>query len=79
MNVWESEKVRKMNPSDKLLFVYLAVHESVLGWQKINFDKTSIIIGLNKKTIKMMIDRFKKEKMIYQIGLFVYVKNGGRK
>lgn len=74
MNVWENEKIHLLNPTEKLLFVYFAVHENVLGWQKIDFDETGIVTGLRKNTVKIMIERFKKSKMLFQIGQYIYVK-----
>lgn len=74
---WEDNYIIDLDPSEKLLFLYFITNDKTdLCWiYEINIKKISLETWFDKEMIYRIIERFSKDKKIYYIDWYIYIKN----
>jgi len=74
---WDDSFIQELNPSEKLLFLYLLTNPltNILGIYEISIRRISFDTGLNKEIISKGLERFEKVQKAFYIDEFVILPN----
>ncbi len=75
--VWNDNYIFNLDPSEKLVFIYLLTneHTNISGIYEIPLRIISIETGIENDTIERIIKRFSKDNKIYYLDGWIIVKN----
>lgn len=75
--LWSDDWVYDLDPSEKLLWVFLLTNErcNILGIYKISTSWISSMIGIEKKKTEIMLDRFEHDGKILQVQSYIIIVN----
>lgn len=75
--IWEDNYVLELDPSEKLLFVYLLTNSrtSIAGIYEINLRKVSMETGFDKEMIMKILERFARDDKAYFVEGFIVLRN----
>lgn len=74
---WDDQYVTKLDPSEKLLFLYFLTNTqtTVLGIYPIELRRISFDTGLEQETVLRILDRFTKAEKIFYFNGYIILKN----
>lgn len=76
-NIWEDNYVMDLDPSEKLLFIYLLTNNKVsLCWiYELHMRKIEMELWFDKDLVRRIFDRFESNEKIYYKDWFVFIAN----
>ncbi len=74
---WDDGYVQKLDPSEKLLFLYYLTNSltNIAGIYEIGLKRMALDTGLDEEMIKIILKRFEKDKKIFYIDEWIYIRN----